>query len=632
MEKYGLHDRQRRLLYVLNCGHGVMTGNDLAGKLGISERTVRSDIGAINEAMAAYKLEIVATRGKGYVLKVGNRKVFHELFSDRDTIVTREDRIKYLILHLVRADGWCELPELEDDMFVSRTTLENDLREVKQRITCNEPYIGVIRDGSRIKLEDDEEKRRNIMVRIYSENWDYDSRDGIMLKDQTMTPKALDQLRRLWKSVLRKNRLELDDFGLIYMIMASAVAHMRLLAGHRLEQGSFACSGETAPMTRAIQSAVQMFWMRIEPEWGLKASPGEYSWMAYILKQLLILNFCRENKADMAQMTDKRCRDFAKTLLTEIKAVYSLDFGEDALFCTDIILHIQALINSMVSVQTQSGYLMDELRLSYPFLGEVVRYFCRRLESLSGVPMSRDDEDYILPLFIGVYNRIARERTRGRIRAVLVSHLNYGLSYSLLDDIRVRFGQQMEILGPFPIYDRKHIDALNPSLIITTARMDAFRKYPIPVLTVSPLMEEGAQRNIEQCLRALVNEKMFPDPPRGVDYFRHKKLELTLTRRMELPQILALLEENLRVNLLLSEYLTIRWEDCSYSLLSNECLFVYMSGAHGQDTVMSVASCKYMTTWRQCRTIRKVLFMIINENEMAYLGSFYRLMMEEKHE
>ena len=30
MEKYGLHDRQRRLLYLLNCEHGMITGKDLA--------------------------------------------------------------------------------------------------------------------------------------------------------------------------------------------------------------------------------------------------------------------------------------------------------------------------------------------------------------------------------------------------------------------------------------------------------------------------------------------------------------------------------------------------------------------------------------------------------------------------
>ena len=65
MEKYGLHDRQRKLLYLLNCEHGLVTGKDLAARLGISERTVRNDVNEINEKMSEYKVKILATRGKG---------------------------------------------------------------------------------------------------------------------------------------------------------------------------------------------------------------------------------------------------------------------------------------------------------------------------------------------------------------------------------------------------------------------------------------------------------------------------------------------------------------------------------------------------------------------------------------
>ena len=399
MEKYGLHNRQRRLLYLLNCEHGVVTGKDLAAKLGISERTVRNDIGEINEKMAAYKLEILATRGKGYFLKVGNRKVFHELFADQTSVLTKEDRIKYLILRLVRAHGWCDMMELEDDMFVSRTTLENDLREIRHRITCNQPYIELIREGNNVRLADDEVKRRNIMVRIYSENWDYDSRDGIILKDNEMNPESLDKLRKIWKSLLRQNSLELDDFGLIYIIMASAVAHVRLIEGCQLpdvilERKNAASkadwrsgnggagdrallSGSHGEMPFQIKNAVSAFWKRMEPEWQMKASLSEHWWLQDILRQLIILNFNSSNKMEMALVTDLKCRELADTLIFEIAQQYRINFGEDKVLRTDIILHIQAMLNSMVSVQTQSKYMIDELRLRYPFLGHIAHDFCQ---------------------------------------------------------------------------------------------------------------------------------------------------------------------------------------------------------------------------------------------------------------
>ena len=90
---------------------------------------------------------------KVYDLKVGSRKVFHELFSEQDLIVTREDRIRFLILKLVREDGWCDLLQLEDDLFVSRTTLENDLKEIRRRITKHQPYLPLMRRAAVCVLE-----------------------------------------------------------------------------------------------------------------------------------------------------------------------------------------------------------------------------------------------------------------------------------------------------------------------------------------------------------------------------------------------------------------------------------------------------------------------------------------------
>ena len=640
MEKYGLHDRQRKLLYLLNCEHGLVTGKDLAARLGISERTVRNDVNEINEKMSEYKVKILATRGKGYDLKVGSRKVFHELFSEQDLIVTREDRIRFLILKLVREDGWCDLLQLEDDLFVSRTTLENDLKEIRRRITKHQPYLPLMREGSRVRLGDDEVKRRNIMVRIYSENWDYDSRDGILLKDEVLEPEALGELRSVWKSVLRRYGLELDDFGLIYIVMASAVAHGRLLGGHVLPEGQAPSDGHARPegqapsdgharpehcfaeetaVAKQIRQVVAMFWNRMGQEWHIVPEAAEYCWLEDILRQLVILNLSGANKVSLAAMTDRSCKRFG------------VDFSVDNGFETDLILHIQAMMNSMVSVQTQSKYVIDDLRLTYPFLGEIARWFCQRLEQLCGILMGRDDEDFILPLFISAWERMAREQTKDGIRAVLVSHLNFGLSAILLDELRTRFGAWMSIEGPFPIYDRSRIDRLGPSLIIATARMDAFRKYPIPVITVSVPMSEGECKKIRQCITRSIARMMFPDPPRGTAYFRHEQQEFFVERRMELSQILALMEENLRSSLFVSELFALDWKQCSYAMLSPECLFVYGIGDNGQDTVMTCASCRYAVTWEQNKTIRRVILMIINEREMAYIGSFYRILMEENN-
>ena len=68
-----LNARQKKLLSILNARHNVETGKELAAKLGVSERTVRNDIRAINSKLKQYEIQILPQYGKGYTISVNNR-------------------------------------------------------------------------------------------------------------------------------------------------------------------------------------------------------------------------------------------------------------------------------------------------------------------------------------------------------------------------------------------------------------------------------------------------------------------------------------------------------------------------------------------------------------------------------
>ena len=116
-----LNARQKKLLSILNARHNVETGKELAAKLGVSERTVRNDIREINSKLKQYEIQILPQYGKGYTISVNNREVYLQLFSEKANYETKEDRIRTMMLRLIRENDWYELGNLEDEMFVSRT-------------------------------------------------------------------------------------------------------------------------------------------------------------------------------------------------------------------------------------------------------------------------------------------------------------------------------------------------------------------------------------------------------------------------------------------------------------------------------------------------------------------------------
>ena len=163
-QKVKLNSRQKLILIYMNGRHSVVPGKELAERLGVSTRTVRGAVSEINDLLAESGIRITALSGKGYRLEVENRGLFHEIITDRDAIHTKEDRIIRLIIRLLESDDWVDLSLLEDDMFISRTTLENDIREIRLRLSEYEPRIQIKRKNNFLLLEDDEMKKRDVLV------------------------------------------------------------------------------------------------------------------------------------------------------------------------------------------------------------------------------------------------------------------------------------------------------------------------------------------------------------------------------------------------------------------------------------------------------------------------------------
>ncbi len=108
----------------------------LSEEIGCSTKTIQSDIKNINKVLV--KSEIVSIRGKGYKLK-GD---FEELDIKNDIYddINRESYILKKMINLSNCnDNYIRIEDLADLMYVSLSTVKNDLKEVKKKL--NDSYI-----------------------------------------------------------------------------------------------------------------------------------------------------------------------------------------------------------------------------------------------------------------------------------------------------------------------------------------------------------------------------------------------------------------------------------------------------------------------------------------------------------
>src|SRR5699024_4956169 len=130
-----LNPRLQIILRELMATKTPITGEYLANLNQVTGRTIRSDMKELHATLAKNGASILSLSGKGYTLEVANENLFRTFLQ---TLVTekkmespvvpdsQEERAIFLVNRLLLAGGYVKLDELADELYVSKSTVEND--------------------------------------------------------------------------------------------------------------------------------------------------------------------------------------------------------------------------------------------------------------------------------------------------------------------------------------------------------------------------------------------------------------------------------------------------------------------------------------------------------------------------
>ncbi len=134
-----------KILKILLNTKASITGEEISNLIGVSSRTVRSDMKNINSLLKEYGADINSEKGKGYKLEINDRRIFSKFKSeicDNDisaslALSNPEDRVNYIMTKLLINDLQNKpitQMDLADKLFISVSTLKNDLKEVEKKL------------------------------------------------------------------------------------------------------------------------------------------------------------------------------------------------------------------------------------------------------------------------------------------------------------------------------------------------------------------------------------------------------------------------------------------------------------------------------------------------------------------
>ena len=137
----GIEDRlsyRNKLIiqYLLN--HGQTTSKELGEVLSVTDRTIKSDMLAIKSVIEKYGADLISTRGKGYEIVIHDSVSFgviRNVLNREMTMLipkTSQERILYLVRKLLMVDFEISIQELAEELYVDRSTLNLDMKDVRK--------------------------------------------------------------------------------------------------------------------------------------------------------------------------------------------------------------------------------------------------------------------------------------------------------------------------------------------------------------------------------------------------------------------------------------------------------------------------------------------------------------------
>lgn len=495
--------RQQKILQILQNATDYITGIELGRQLGVSPRTIRTDITEMNHHLAPLQARIVSVKSKGYLLTASDMDLLINRVRKDSVFLTREDRVRYLAYQLCLSDCPISLYDLEDEMSVSHTTLEHDIHRLKLMFVHATPHIQFFQQKEGIFFEKDEQKRRDIINLLIRQDWDYDNKGNAFYKYQFLDPDTLDIIMAETPIYLHNYGLSMEDASLVTLNLAIAIMYHRIRSGHPLPA--------TAPLPKqdtAVMYATRDMMDALESKLHCSFRQEERDVIYQLISSSHLLDATKLSFATADQYFGPITLEMADHYLAEIDHVFHLDFSNDEDFYITLLQFIRSLQTSTQAwnMQGNPDIAKQNLQVDYEF----AFLFQRTAQKYMGYFLNQSELLYLTYCVSGALEFYFQLHPEYKIRTVICSHLNLPGIWALKRKVLGSFANYINITALFPINGKSAFDFSDTDLILTTVRKEIKDAGNTDTLRISTFMDEADHRQIEQYLIRKKMERLCP--------------------------------------------------------------------------------------------------------------------------
>ena len=462
-----MNKRQEKIVLLLNDTKAWMTGKEISKLMQVSDRTIRSDIDAINRY---YEQPIIESNLRsGYHIR---DEINVTLPTAQKFIIpqTPQERCVYIIRVLLFEKKELNLMDLQDQVFISGYSIDNDIKRIKKILENYKDLLTEETQGNFLNLN-----KLSSMFKGF---------DLLKVKD-------------IMENILKEYNYRIREMAIPMLMIHIGVAIERMLHHNYIKTSR----GTDLENTKEYQIAKEFF-NRVSKIVRIDINENEVELLALLLMGKNSMNL----QNDLVSAYSKHgynVNELVSQIIESIKSDYDIDFSKDVDLRSGIALHLQGLVERKnKNIHIDNMYL-QELKKKYPLVFELSIRVGEILNEELGIDISENELGF-LALHLGA----AYERTHNHqhYKAIMIYPVDQAFGDILLKKVDFLFNERMDVIQSVSYFEEKTIKELDPDLILTTSPLQ--HNLDIPTVQISVFITTEDESRIFQTLNAL-DKKRF---------------------------------------------------------------------------------------------------------------------------
>lgn len=471
---------------LLECTEGLR-GEDIASRLNVSSRTVRSDIRKLQELLAGSQSELKAIPNRGYLLdNRDGHEALLELVSGRGQgagLAGREERRRYLMSRFLEAlltDRTLTQLDLAEEMYISVTSLKSYLSDFQEALKEYDVSLGR-HSNEGMKLRGEETDLRRLVVDHQREHREE------KLEEHIFAELSRREINELITQVMEKCNLQFTDVAREKLCLKLGLAIQRSMSGHLANYPASLAQKLSASFEYSIARELANIILRDK---GLDVAYNEVFYITQCLmtsKKLVPTENLLEEEP-LARLMDE--------ILLSIRRNFGLDFMEDFYLREGLSLHIRiAIAQVKFRIGIRNAFL-SSIKNDYPLAFRLGVVAAKVIWEREKVHFNENEIGYLALHFGAAMSRNKIEAKDVVKNVIIVCSAGLGVSMLLKEKVKEYFHYRLNIIKILPAYELTEEIMAQADYVFSTVNLPELKSEKI--IRVNHMLRQEDIDKIEQ--------------------------------------------------------------------------------------------------------------------------------------